>query len=152
MMVDFPRWEEGDPIGWLSRAERYFRYHRTSEAFMVDIATIHLEGDRLNQDARRTRTTPRPTAYKPPAPFAPNCPSLPKKLTRKELHDRSTKGLCWHCDEPWSRNHRCKRGHLLLIEPLDDLEEEVHEHEEVTEEEPQSADCMMHALADYVNP
>ncbi|RZS11622.1 hypothetical protein BHM03_00042992 [Ensete ventricosum] len=24
MRVDFPRWEEGDPIGWISRAEYYF--------------------------------------------------------------------------------------------------------------------------------
>ncbi|RRT78940.1 hypothetical protein B296_00004165 [Ensete ventricosum] len=45
MRVDFPRWEEGDLTGWLLRAERYFHYHRTSEAFMVDIAIIHHEGD-----------------------------------------------------------------------------------------------------------
>ncbi|RZS12668.1 hypothetical protein BHM03_00044152 [Ensete ventricosum] len=40
--VDFPRWEDGDLIGWISRAERYFQYHRTPEASMVNIATIHL--------------------------------------------------------------------------------------------------------------
>ncbi|KAJ8492179.1 hypothetical protein OPV22_013900 [Ensete ventricosum] len=45
MRVDFPRWEEGDPIDWISCAERYFRYHKTPDASMVDIATIHLEGD-----------------------------------------------------------------------------------------------------------
>ncbi|RWW53836.1 hypothetical protein BHE74_00039635 [Ensete ventricosum] len=27
MKVDFPRWEEGDPIRWISRAERYFRFY-----------------------------------------------------------------------------------------------------------------------------
>ncbi|RZS14034.1 hypothetical protein BHM03_00045686, partial [Ensete ventricosum] len=27
MKVNFPRWEEGDPIGWISRAERYFRFY-----------------------------------------------------------------------------------------------------------------------------
>ncbi|RWV78766.1 hypothetical protein GW17_00060212 [Ensete ventricosum] len=26
MRVDFPRWEEGDSTGWISRIERYFRY------------------------------------------------------------------------------------------------------------------------------
>ncbi|RRT38304.1 hypothetical protein B296_00049966 [Ensete ventricosum] len=40
--VDFPRWEDGDPTGWISCVERYFRYHRTLEASMVDIAAIHL--------------------------------------------------------------------------------------------------------------
>ncbi|MUG03554.1 hypothetical protein ECC01_21445 [Bacillus tequilensis] len=40
MRVDFPRWEEGDPIGWISRAERYFRYHKTADASMVKIAAI----------------------------------------------------------------------------------------------------------------
>ncbi|RRT46768.1 hypothetical protein B296_00023882 [Ensete ventricosum] len=97
------------------------------------------------------RTNPRPMAYKPPS--VPSYPSLPKKLTREELHDRSVKGLCWHCDELWSRDHRCKKGHLLLIEPLEDMEEEVQEHkEEVMDEEQQSIDFMMHALTGYTNP
>ncbi|RZR90334.1 hypothetical protein BHM03_00018193 [Ensete ventricosum] len=47
MRVYFPRWEEGDPMGWFSRVERYFHYHRTQEASMVDIAVIHLEGDAI---------------------------------------------------------------------------------------------------------
>ncbi|RWV84885.1 hypothetical protein GW17_00053373, partial [Ensete ventricosum] len=42
MRVDFPRWEDGDSTGWISRAEWYFRYYRTLEASMVDIAVIHL--------------------------------------------------------------------------------------------------------------
>ena len=45
MRVDFPRWEEGDPIGWISHAERYFRYHKTADGSMVKITTIHLEGN-----------------------------------------------------------------------------------------------------------
>ncbi|RZS13760.1 hypothetical protein BHM03_00045390 [Ensete ventricosum] len=40
--VDFPRWEDGDLIVWISYVERYFHYHRTPEVSMVDIATIHL--------------------------------------------------------------------------------------------------------------
>ncbi|RZR82692.1 hypothetical protein BHM03_00009169 [Ensete ventricosum] len=47
MRVNFPRWEEGDPIDWISCTERYFRYHKTPDASMVDIATIHLEGDAI---------------------------------------------------------------------------------------------------------
>ncbi|RRT83960.1 hypothetical protein B296_00012772 [Ensete ventricosum] len=45
MKVDFPRWEEGDLIRWISRAERYFRFYRTADATRVEIAAIHLEGD-----------------------------------------------------------------------------------------------------------
>ncbi|RWW82787.1 hypothetical protein BHE74_00008722 [Ensete ventricosum] len=94
------------------------------------------------------RTTPRPVSYKPPTP---SCPSLPKKLTREELRDRSAKGLCWHCDESWSRDHRCKKGCLLLIEPLEDMEEELQEHEEeVAVEEKQPVNMTMRALAGYV--
>ncbi|RWW74011.1 hypothetical protein BHE74_00018072 [Ensete ventricosum] len=38
--VDFPRWKEGDPIGWISHAKRYFRFYRTADATRVEIATI----------------------------------------------------------------------------------------------------------------
>ncbi|RZR86157.1 hypothetical protein BHM03_00013297 [Ensete ventricosum] len=90
-------------------------------------------------------------AYKPPP--VPNHPLLPKQLTKEELCDKSAKGLCWHCDEPWSHDHRCKKRHLLLIEPIKDMEEEVQEHkEEVTDEEQQPIDITMHALTGYANP
>ena len=45
--VDFPRWEEGGPIGWILRAEQYFWYHETADASLVKIAAIHLEGDAI---------------------------------------------------------------------------------------------------------
>ena len=44
MRVDFPRWEEGDPIGWISCAERYFQCHKIADASMVKIAAIYLKG------------------------------------------------------------------------------------------------------------
>ncbi|RWV80219.1 hypothetical protein GW17_00058549 [Ensete ventricosum] len=47
MKVDFPRWEEAYPIGWISRAEHYFRFYRTADATQVEIAAIHLEGDAI---------------------------------------------------------------------------------------------------------
>ncbi|RZS22126.1 hypothetical protein BHM03_00054864 [Ensete ventricosum] len=98
------------------------------------ISFAQIQEEWLNQDAKKMRTTPRPTTYKPPS--IPSCPSLPKKLTRKELCDRSTKDLYWHCDEPWSRDHCCEKGCHLLIRPFEDVEEEVLEHEEeVTDEE-----------------
>lgn len=44
MRVDFPRWEEEDPIGWILHAERYFRYHKITDASMMKIMARHLEG------------------------------------------------------------------------------------------------------------
>ena len=99
------------------------------------ISFAWIQEEWLNQDAWRIRTSPRPVAYKPPS--TPSHPLLPKNLTREELRDRSAKGLYWHCDESWNCDHRYKRGHLLLIEPLEDMEEEVHEHEEEVMDEEQ---------------
>ncbi|RRT56943.1 hypothetical protein B296_00008245 [Ensete ventricosum] len=45
--VDFPHWEEGDPDGWILRAEHYFHYYRTPVDAMVEIIVIHLEGDAI---------------------------------------------------------------------------------------------------------
>ncbi|RRT66743.1 hypothetical protein B296_00007378 [Ensete ventricosum] len=45
MKVDFPRWKEGNPIGWISRVERDFRFYRTADATRVEITAIHLKGD-----------------------------------------------------------------------------------------------------------
>ncbi|RWW70420.1 hypothetical protein BHE74_00021900 [Ensete ventricosum] len=47
MKVDFPRWEEGDPIRRISRAEHYFRFYRTADATQVEIAAIHLKRDTI---------------------------------------------------------------------------------------------------------
>ncbi|RWV97043.1 hypothetical protein BHE74_00016672 [Ensete ventricosum] len=103
----------------------------------IAISFAQIQDEQLNQDARRMRTTPRPVAYKPSVPSTLSRPSLPKKLMREELRDRSAKDLCWHYDESWSCDHCCKKGHLLLIEPIEDMEEEVQEHEEQVIDEEQ---------------
>ncbi|RRT31523.1 hypothetical protein B296_00058316 [Ensete ventricosum] len=81
----------------------------------------------------------------------------PKKLTRDELCERLAKGLCWHCNELWSRKHHCKKGWLLMIEPAKDEDNETSEEalepkEEVMEEGAQPVDYAVHALAVYSNP
>jgi len=45
MKLDFPKWDEDDPSGWVSRAERFFHFRGMPEASRVDIASIHLEGE-----------------------------------------------------------------------------------------------------------
>ncbi|RWV78604.1 hypothetical protein GW17_00060399 [Ensete ventricosum] len=233
MKVDFPRWEEADPIGWISSTERYFQFYRTGDATRVEIAAIHLKGDAIqwfnwfkhthrglswqrfkeglldrfrpidfnNIDGqlakiRQTSTRqeyqtrskgativhsygdnflrmypgrtiePRGTKDKGRSPTShaeAYCPSTaiqapaPKKLTRDELCERWTKDLCWHCDEPWSCEHHCKKGRLLMIELVEDEDNETYEEtlepkEEAMEEESQPANYAMHALAGYSNP
>ncbi|RZR71203.1 hypothetical protein BHM03_00004164 [Ensete ventricosum] len=259
MKVNFPRWEEGDPIGWISCAERYFRLYRTTDGTRVEIAAIHLremlfsgliglsilswqqfkegllnhfgptdfnnidrqlakirqtstiqeyqtrferlsnqtenwsekqflgtfiEGlkleieevkarqpytlmavisfariqeEQLNHEVRRTKVAPRPAMQRPTAPSTAIQDPTPKKLTRDELHERSTKGLCWHCDELWSHEHHCKKGRLLMIELAEDEDNETSEEaletkKEAIEEESQPVDYAVHALVGYSNP
>ncbi|RWV77049.1 hypothetical protein GW17_00062178 [Ensete ventricosum] len=124
---------------------------------MAVISFARIQKERLNHEARMTRVTPRPAIPRSIAPSTAIRAPAPKKLTRDELRERSTKGLCWHCDELWSREHRCKKGRLLMIEPVEDEDNEPPEEglepeEEAIEEEPQPADYAVHALADYSNP
>ncbi|RRT40957.1 hypothetical protein B296_00058170 [Ensete ventricosum] len=54
-----------------------------------------------------------------------------------------------------SRDHRCKRGKLLVIESIEDLEPEDVDpkpEREDAEEEPQPTIGTIHALAGYANP
>ncbi|RZR83292.1 hypothetical protein BHM03_00009880 [Ensete ventricosum] len=102
---------------------------------MAAISFTWLQEERLNHKARRTGNVEASTPlYCHPSP-------APKKLTRDELRERYAKGLCWHCDEPWSREHRCKKGRLLVIELVEaeDIkpsEESLEPEDEATEEEP----------------
>lgn len=45
--LDFPRFDGGDPSGWLYRAEQFFEYHQTQATQQIQIASFHLEGDAL---------------------------------------------------------------------------------------------------------
>ncbi|RWW07350.1 hypothetical protein GW17_00029265 [Ensete ventricosum] len=100
---------------------------------------------------------PRPAMPRPTTPSTTIQAPAPKKLTRDEFHERLAKELCWHCDKPWSREHRCKKGRLLMIEPAEDEDNKISKEalepkEEAMEEESQSADYVVHALVGYSNP
>lgn len=58
----------------------------------------------------------------PPLPPAPPKPSF-KCLTPTEIEARRVKGLCYNCDERYSRGHRCKSKFFLII--ADDHEETI---------------------------
>ncbi|KAH0738993.1 hypothetical protein KY290_037698 [Solanum tuberosum] len=44
-----------------------------------------------------------------------------KKLTRSKIEERRLKGLCFNCDEPFTRGHQCKK--LFWIDFVNDEEE-----------------------------
>ncbi|KAL7116648.1 hypothetical protein ACP275_03G017300 [Erythranthe tilingii] len=46
--MDFPKYDGGDPRGWILKAEKYFRYYQTPEELKVDVAAMYLEGDALD--------------------------------------------------------------------------------------------------------
>ncbi|RWW32020.1 hypothetical protein GW17_00003327 [Ensete ventricosum] len=124
---------------------------------MVVISFARIQEEQLNHEVRRIRVAPRLAMLRPTAPSTAIQAPAPKKLTRDELRERSTKELCWHCNEPWSCEHHCKKGWLLVIEPVEDEDNETSEKafelkEEAMEEESPLANYAMHALADYSNP
>ncbi|RRT34553.1 hypothetical protein B296_00051575 [Ensete ventricosum] len=124
---------------------------------MVAISFARIQEEQLNHEIRRTRVAPRPAMQRPTTPSIAIQAPAPKKLTRDELRERSAKELCWHCDEPWSRKHHCKKGRLLVIEPPKDEDNEISKEaletkEEAVEEESQPANYAVHTLAGYSNP
>ncbi|RRT66818.1 hypothetical protein B296_00037578 [Ensete ventricosum] len=120
------------------------------------ISFARLQEKQLNHEAQRTRVTPQPAISKPSSPSIVIRAPAPKKLTREELWERFVKGLYWHYDESSSLENRCKKGRLLMIEPVEEEfiepSEESLEHKEVMKEEPQPPNFTVHALTGYSNP
>ncbi|MCH79495.1 hypothetical protein A2U01_0000245, partial [Trifolium medium] len=89
-----------------------------------------------SSSASRPPTSPRAAPEVPGNKTSP--PLLPtpspktrfRQLSATELTERREKGLCFNCDERFSRNHRCKARFLLLIAEDDESDNtEVHEAE-----------------------
>ncbi|RWW52118.1 hypothetical protein BHE74_00041486 [Ensete ventricosum] len=93
---------------------------------------------------------------RPTAPSTAIQAPTPKKLTRDELRERSAKGLCWHFDEPWSREYHYNKDRFLMIELAKDEDNETSEEalepkEEAMEEVSQPVDYAVHVLVGYSN-
>ncbi|RRT31700.1 hypothetical protein B296_00058175 [Ensete ventricosum] len=124
---------------------------------MAAISFARIQEEQLNHEVRRTSVAPRPAMSRPTARSTAIQAPAPKKLKRDELRERSTKELCWHCNEPWSREHHCKKGRLFIIEPVEGEDNETYEKtlepkEEAMEEESPPANYVVHALVGYSNP
>lgn len=48
MKLEFPKFEGGDPRGWILKAEKYFRFYQTPDDLKVEVAAMYLEGDALD--------------------------------------------------------------------------------------------------------
>ncbi|RZS25919.1 hypothetical protein BHM03_00059195, partial [Ensete ventricosum] len=60
---------------------------------MVMISFARIQEEQLNHEVQRTRVTPRLAMSRPTAPSTTIQAPAPEKLTRDELHERSTKQL-----------------------------------------------------------
>ena len=62
-----------------------------------------------------------------------NVPSsnLPQRLTPQHLDERIAKGLCFNCDNKYSKGHKCNEKKLFYT----DYEEEEPKEQEASQEE-----------------
>nr|GEV27092.1 retrotransposon Gag domain, retroviral aspartyl protease [Tanacetum cinerariifolium] len=49
--INFPSFNGGDPRGWFLKAKKYFKYYHIPNEEKVEVASMHLEGDALEQYA-----------------------------------------------------------------------------------------------------
>ena len=83
---------------------------------------------------------PLPANFQRPGNLPSNQTQLnPKTLTPAERAEKLAKGLCFCCDQPYERGHKCniKKTQLFLIKipGQDDEEEDMVEVEELDEDE-----------------
>ncbi|RWV86603.1 hypothetical protein GW17_00051488 [Ensete ventricosum] len=100
---------------------------------------------------RKTIVAPQPVAPKLSPHSTISQPPQPHKLTREDLHDGSTKGLCGCCDKLSSLEHKCKRETPLMIAPTEEPKLEDTTLEPKEKDTPQPATCTVPTLADYTN-
>jgi len=91
-----------------------------------------------------------------PTPMRTTSSNVPfKRLTPEELAIRRKKGLCFQCNEKYSRGHKCSSSLFLLIMEDDDTTSEPHEQQSTLPEsvpEPPPAQLSFNALSGKVVP
>ena len=97
---------------------RLFEPTSLEKAFMV---ARKVESKNLVMATRRT--TPNPSRESNVPSFDP---SQPTRLTPQQMDERREKGLCFNCDNKYSKGHKCGEKKLFHI---DYEEEEANEHE-----------------------
>ncbi|VFQ64452.1 unnamed protein product [Cuscuta campestris] len=61
-----------------------------------------------------------PSGLGKPAPESTPATGPIKRLSRAEKLEKDAKGLCYNCDQKWSRDHKCGRFFILMGDEEDD--------------------------------
>lgn len=121
------------------------------------------------KDIRRFPYRQLTPSSKPPLLPNPSTPSpLPPplrppicQLTHEEMHRRREHGLCFNCDEKYSRGHRCSKRQFLLLLSEDDIPDFPsppfdNSSSSLSPPEPEtdllSSEISLHALAGHPSP
>ena len=48
MQIDVPRFEDGDPQGWMYKIKQYFDFHNAIEELRLQIAPLYFDGKALS--------------------------------------------------------------------------------------------------------
>lgn len=91
-----------------------------------------LQEDKLQDIARSSRPRPSPPPWHSTSPpstakssqgLLPTPPATPRfrHLSGAEMDDRRSRGLCFNCDQPWSKQHKCGARIFLLLANEDDF-------------------------------
>ena len=80
----------------------------------------------------------------------------PTRLTPQQIEEKKEKGLCFNCDNKYSRGHKCSEKKLFYIEGLSEEEEDEPILEEDRESGEESHDSQpiicCHALLGFIAP
>ncbi|OIW03113.1 hypothetical protein TanjilG_07265 [Lupinus angustifolius] len=101
-----------------------------------------------NHDQKiRPHQTPPNTSHNTLPPLLPTPHSNPsvRNMPSAELRDRSSKGLCFKCDDKWNSSHKCRSRVLLLMG--DDEDDPPQESEDTYTEDVSGDISSLHSLS-----
>ncbi|MCH87222.1 hypothetical protein A2U01_0008088, partial [Trifolium medium] len=96
----------------------------------------------------------RPSSGLLPTPSPPQNKPRFRHLSEVEMAERREKGLCFNCDQRWSRQHNCRGRLFLLVTDSDDeppsvldLEASIEDVVSQVSDPPNQAQLSLHAIA-----
>ena len=78
---------------------------RQPRTMMAAISFARLHEEKIGVEYRRNKGANKQVISRQPTSSTPSQNHNTSRLTREELKERLAKGLCWHCDEKWSKEH-----------------------------------------------
>ncbi|KAG8374898.1 hypothetical protein BUALT_Bualt10G0043500 [Buddleja alternifolia] len=128
--VEFPHFNGDDLRGWQYKCEQFFKVDETPPLAKNSPPLLPIP---------KSHTPPyvsKPTAL----PHTLNKPNTGKqrRLSLHEIDEKRSKGLCFWCDEKFTREHICKNRrqlYLLEVPPKEGVKESEGEEESEAEEE-----------------